>query len=174
MRPPQPAGTCQWCGGGIVYPAGHKRAGEPNLRRRWHPECVEAFFIATRSVNQRDACWRRDQGKCAACGVVASRVGWRVVGPAHHWPDTRHQRLGLRPAPYTSIRRDTLHDWDADHIKPLWSAPRDLGLADRDQWFGVGNLQTLCRPCHKAKSAREAAERATVKRPALPLLRCVA
>lgn len=41
-------------------------------------------------------------------------------------------------------------DWDADHIDPLI----DGGS------FELSNLQTLCGPCHKAKTAREAGERA--------------
>lgn len=168
MPPPQRAGTCQWCGGAILYPPGHKRAGEPNLRRSWHPECVEVFCIATRSVNQREACWRRDAGRCAACGVVAVRRGWERGREYYDWTSRHGSGRAVR------VSWTDLHEWDADHIKPLWSAPHDLGLADRDQWFGVENLQTLCRACHKAKSAREAAERATVKRPALPLFRSAA
>lgn len=163
MPPSQRAGACQWCAGAILYPAGHKRAGEPNLRRAWHPECVVAFFIATRSVNQRDVCWQRDQGRCRACGVVAVRRGWARGLDYYPW-DARH---GSGRA--TQVSWDELHEWDADHIRPLWSAPADMGLQDRDAWFGLENLQTLCRECHKAKTAREAAERSTARRPALPL-----
>jgi len=39
---------------------------------------------------------------------------------------------------------------EVDHKVPVWA-----GGTDAD-----GNLQSLCRPCHKAKSTREAAERA--------------
>jgi len=33
----------------------------------------------------------------------------------------------------------------------------------------LANLQTLCRPCHRAKTAREAGERARRRRAALSL-----
>lgn len=40
-------------------------------------------------------------------------------------------------------------DWEADHIIPL----KDGG------GFGLDNLQTLCRGCHRKKTARENRER---------------
>ncbi len=40
-------------------------------------------------------------------------------------------------------------DWEADHIVPL----KDGG------GFGLDNLQTLCRACHRKKTARENRER---------------
>lgn len=128
-RPPmppgfKPRGTCQWCAGAILYPEGHKAAGQMNVRRGWHPDCVTAYRIAAFSSDQRSHVRSRDKGFCAACGVDAGRDGW-----------------------------------EADHIRPLWSAPIDMALEDREEWFGLSNLQTLCVPCHKAKSAREAAER---------------
>lgn len=42
------------------------------------------------------------------------------------------------------------YTWEADHVVPLI----DGGS------FGLDNLQTLCVDCHKAKTAKEAAERA--------------
>lgn len=39
---------------------------------------------------------------------------------------------------------------EVDHIVPAW----ENGTDDE------GNLQAICKPCHKAKSAREAARRA--------------
>ena len=40
---------------------------------------------------------------------------------------------------------------DVDHIVPVWRGGTDA----------ESNLQSLCKPCHKAKSAREARERAS-------------
>lgn len=166
MPQPQPRGTCQWCAEAIFYPAKHKRAGEPNLRRTWHAECATKYLIATQSNAQRNACWKRDQGKCAACSVVAVRTKFRHQGT--YWPDRG------RDGAVSYVWPERVDLWDADHIRPLWSAPADMALADRDVWFGLENLQTLCRACHKAKSAREAKERASVRRPALPLFRVAA
>jgi 5-methylcytosine-specific restriction endonuclease McrA len=46
--------------------------------------------------------------------------------------------------------------WAADHIVPVWRGGGECGL---------DNLQTLCVPCHRQKTAREAAERAALNRP---------
>lgn len=160
MPPRPPRGTCKWCADAILYPAGHKRAGEAE-KRNWHPGCVTKYLIATQSQAQRKACWERDRGKCAGCGVVATKPGWRRGGTVYMY--------GYLTGEYSAVWPVTIDLWDADHITPLWSAPADMALSDRERWFGLENLQTLCRACHKAKSAREAKERAEVKRPALPL-----
>jgi hypothetical protein len=49
--------------------------------------------------------------------------------------------------------------WDADHIIPVW---RGGGLC------GLDGYQTLCKPCHAAKTAADAAERAGLKNPKGP------
>lgn len=51
-------------------------------------------------------------------------------------------RAGLIPS------RDV--GWESDHVVPLWAG----GLNS------VANLQTLCPPCHRGKTAAEAAARA--------------
>lgn len=59
--------------------------------------------------------------------------------------------------------------WDADHIVPLWAVDRDA--PDAFRFWTMANLQTLCRPCHKIKTAREARERASARRrPGIPAI----
>ena len=48
--------------------------------------------------------------------------------------------------------------WDVEHVKPLYEANGDL-----DYWK-MSNTVTACLPCHKKKSAKEAAERAAKRR----------
>lgn len=48
--------------------------------------------------------------------------------------------------------------WHLDHIKPLIGANGDLSF------WSLGNMQTLCVPCHKEKTANEAKERAKERR----------
>ncbi len=162
MPPRQPQGVCQWCAGAILHPEGHKKAGQPNTRRTWHAECATKYLVATQSQAQRNACWARDQGKCAACRVVAIGLRFRRGPTVYMW--------GYQTGEYCPVWPVRDDRWDADHIRPLWSAPADVALDERDAWFGLENLQTLCRACHKAKSAREARRRADERRPALPLL----
>jgi hypothetical protein len=53
---------------------------------------------------------------------------------------------------------------DVDHTRPLWSLTDDERL-DLSWWMPETNLQLLCHdPCHKAKTKREAAERAKARR----------
>ena len=53
------------------------------------------------------------------------------------------------------------HPWEVDHIFPLWLVdPRERPR----RYWSLGNLQTLCVPCHINKTAREAKDRAKVKR----------
>ncbi len=165
-RPPMPPppgkmGVCTWCGEAIFFPANHKKAGEVNLRRCWHPGCVDAYKLATQSSWQREACWKRDKGVCATCGIVAVRKGWRR-GQKVYYAAPMRSKLGGGIG--TPVEWCDLHDWHADHIKPLWSVPPHLPLSERDAWWGIENLQTLCHACHRAKTKREAADRSAHRR----------
>ena len=62
---------------------------------------------------------------------------------------------------------------EVDHKVPLWQVA-DLPPDERRWYFGPENLWLLCPACHKAKTKREAAERAAQRRftdaqPRLPL-----
>jgi 5-methylcytosine-specific restriction endonuclease McrA len=52
---------------------------------------------------------------------------------------------------------------EVDHKTPLWKV---AGLPDDERrwYFGPENLWLLCPRCHKAKTKREAAERAAQRR----------
>lgn len=54
-------------------------------------------------------------------------------------------------------------NWELDHIVALWKVAR-VPDKIRVKFFQIGNLQTLCLPCHDAKSGKEAGERAVWKR----------
>jgi len=137
-----PRGTCRWCGEGIVYADGPKR-GEPDRRRRWHPECVSTYSASDpREVRRRLR--RRDRGRCAACGLDTVKLRRELRG--------RGMTKKLRERGF--VPRRSL--WEVDHIVPLV----DGGSHDLD------NLQTLCSPCHRAKTAAEATERAAREREA--------
>ena len=141
-RPPIPysdaeRSVCRWCGKKILYLKGpHK--GKPDRRRRWHPECVEAYE-ASDPREARRRIRKRDRGRCAACGL-----------------DTYELRRSLRGKGMTRALRERgfvprRSLWELDHIVPLV----DGGSHD------PSNLQTLCTPCHKKKTAQEARQRAT-------------
>jgi 5-methylcytosine-specific restriction endonuclease McrA len=135
-----PRGTCRWCGEPIVHERGPRR-GEPNRRRRWHPGCVDAYNLSDPREARR-LVRRLDRGICAECGLDTYALRRRHRGRG----STRKLReLGFKP-------RKSL--WELDHIVPLI----DGGGHE------PSNLQTLCTPCHKRKTAVEARTRRDVRR----------
>ncbi len=129
-------GTCRWCGHAILHTQGPKK-GEIDRRRRWHPDCVEAYNTSDpREV--RRALRKRDRGVCVVCRLDTYALAREVKGKGR----TRKLRdRGFKP-------RSSL--WEVDHIVPLV----DGGS------FDFENLQTLCIPCHTRKTADEARARA--------------
>ena len=84
---------------------------------------------------------KRDRGRCAHCGLDTYALRRKHRGRGA----TRALReLGFKP-------RKSL--WELDHVVPLI----DGGGHE------LSNLQTLCTPCHKRKTAREAAARREVR-----------
>lgn len=107
-----PKGRCRWCGDFIWQPD-----DTLNLRRRWHPHCVDAYKEAAWPQYARKKVYQRDKGRCAHCGKSCRRA------------------------------------WELDHIVPLI----DGGGCD------LSNMQTLCRPCHRKKTGKEATQRAQLR-----------
>lgn len=135
-------GTCRWCGEAIVYGDGPKQ-GTPDRRRRWHPDCVDDYNLSDpREARRRVR--RRDRGICAACGIDT-----RALRRAHRGRGSVRALRALGFVPRRSL-------WELDHIVPLI----DGGGHE------LANLQTLCTPCHKNKTAAEARDRAAKARPA--------
>lgn len=135
-----PRGTCRWCGEPILHASGARR-GQPNRRRRWHPQCVDAYD-ATDPRELRRRVRRRDRGRCAVCGLDTYALRRRTRG-RKPWAKLRERGF---------VRRRSL--WELDHIVPLI----DGGSHE------PSNLQTLCVPCHRAKSGRENSDRARQRR----------
>jgi 5-methylcytosine-specific restriction endonuclease McrA len=158
-----PRGTCRWCGEAILYASG-PHAGEPNRRRRWHPQCVDEYN-ASDPREARRLVRKRDRTVCAKCGTdtnalrrrlrdqVARAAAKRAAGDGRQRSAATKKRAstrGLTKALREQGFKPRQSLWELDHIVPLIDGG-DHGLA---------NLQTLCTPCHKEKTVREARERA--------------
>jgi 5-methylcytosine-specific restriction protein A len=131
-----PRGTCRWCGEPILHPEGPKH-GQVNFRRRWHPACV-AEYDSTDPRELRRTVRKRDRGACRACGLDTNALRRQIRGRGR---TARLRELGFLP------RRSL---WELDHVVPLI----DGGGHE------LSNLQTLCVPCHRKKSADETRARA--------------
>jgi len=133
-----PRGTCRWCGEPILHAEGD-RAGQVNLRRRWHRACVDVYN-ATDPREARRIVRKRDRGVCAVCRLDTKKLKKEIQG--------RGSAKKLRAKGF--VPRRSL--WELDHVVPLIDGGG----------HGLENLQTLCTPCHKAKTATEARARSRV------------
>lgn len=117
-------------------------------RRTWcSQECVDTWRLAT------DARWCTHQllelhGRaCWGCG----QVPWYPWPNPTYWAPPGQDPVHGPPSPL-------VEDLELDHVRPLWS----LHPEDRQdlRWWLPGNLQLLCRRCHRDKTAQEATRRA--------------
>lgn len=139
-----PYGVCRWCGEAITQ-------GRV-ARRRWHdgrdgePPCLRDYFI---SNDQLRAAWNalaeRDGLECLGCGLV-------LLEEAEYGG-----RKFFRQASASHWRESP----QVDHVVPV------IDGGERS----LGNLQFLCPPCHRAKTAREATVRAARRRGPDPQMR---
>lgn len=138
--PDAPLGACRWCG--------EKLTGKNAERRNYcypdreHRPCVREWRAShvwsPRIVVRRLA---RDRGelelRCTDCGFLCERLQEYVDSAG----ETRLIWRGVRY-------------WEADH---------EIPLADGGE-HSKGNLRCRCGACHKAKTTREARERARRRR----------
>jgi hypothetical protein len=168
--PDCPKGFCRWCGEAIklLDPSDYRRA-----RRRYHygdeheegdKDCLSRWKEST-LWDARSAVKLREleaHGKlfCAECGEVVIKPAERRWDeqPLHRLP--RHERPDLLPEDHSihDLYRAFEIPWEADHRIPL----EDGGPHHMD------NLQVLCVPHHRRKTAAEAKERAARRRASRP------
>lgn len=135
-----PSGYCRWCGEDT---GARLKNGDVDHRVRWHGRC-SAEYNSYHPAAQRDRLWDRETGLCASCLRFCPK---RETTRPEYAEDLRARYR--EPHDVTHYRR-----WACDHIVPLID-----GGANADE-----NLQLLCEPCHKAKTAAEAGERAARRR----------
>lgn len=115
--------------------------GEHSTSKRawWHPECA--------------AVWNLAASPRFAIKELLSNVGGDVCWSCRRTRDER-------------IEDGDDHRWpielELEHIRPLWSLSSEERLELK--WWLPFNLQLLCRPCHRAKTAAEARERFDLER----------
>lgn len=165
QHPNRGMGWCSWCGEKIMRTEGPK-AGQQNMQRTWHPDCVEAFFLHTRLPEQTAFLLQRDGLGCWDCGAIKGQWRQGVARDPDKLRTYGPSWVRLYPAD-TFVAQFTATWWvshhEVDHTIPLWSVA-DLPDEDRMVYFGPVNLRLRCVDCHKAKTAREAAERAARRR----------
>lgn len=117
--------------------AGHRHPPDPPFKHSSLGTCMGCGDDTGRSNGR----W------CGACRVK----WWIITSPSSARYHVARRDRGVCCECKTEVEGAA---WQVDHVLPLWQA-------DRDPWFWtLENLQTLCIPCHQAKSAREANQRA--------------
>lgn len=130
-RAPPKSAVCPQCGEGKPSPIFGGLCSMP---------CRERWSLDRSPQLQRDRIFKRDRGVCAACGIdteallqTASSDEMRALGFVVHEP------------------------W----IEPLWNMDHIVEVAMGGGGpFNPSNLQSLCSPCHRSKTARFNSSRA--------------
>ena len=125
---------CRWCG-----------EDKPlRLKQDGTPRKVQSEFHTG---------WPDQPGDCKGEWLIACNASWNL--------SALKKRDGWKCAccgnDYIALHLDV------DHVIPLWKV-KGLPIEIRRKYYLLGNLQLLCSPCHKRKSAKEAAERAHFNR----------
>lgn len=138
---PNGRGLCRWC---------HQEVA-PRRSTFCSSKCVDEYRMECDPARLRWLTGKRDKGVCAECGrdtTIAKRI-WNRIRRVCGW--MVHDELARQVGWPTDPARDW---WDADHVHPVIRGGPNH----------IDNMRTLCVPCHKAATARLAAERAAERR----------
>lgn len=137
-RGPNGRDRCRYCGREVG--PGAQRWCSEGCRRA----AVHHFSLANDPAYQRRAVRARDRGVCAACGrdTLALRRKLQAASTSE-----RERLLAwLLHEGYDRHRLEKGILWEMDHVRPVVEGGGGTGLS---------NLQTLCVPCHKAKTSAQ-------------------
>lgn len=144
---------CRWCSKPV-----------PKRSRTWCSKaCIHEYRIRADGGYLRSCVLFRDKGKCKRCGFDCGALlsELRGLGEEYRKPATTHERRfeirqrmrAVRDLGFPVHVNDEGQGgipgvasslWQADHINPV---------AEGGGLCGLDNIQTLCLPCHKAKTA---------------------
>ena len=116
-------------------------------RRDWCSDAcasraLHEFSLHNDPAYQRRAVYARDGGVCAQCGRDTKPLRRRLQAVP---PAERARRFPtLLQAGYDRYRLERLILWEMDHV---------VAVVEGGGGQGLDNLQTLCVPCHKRKTA---------------------
>ena len=117
-------------------------------------------------------------GQCRWCGQLIFKADGQTLNKRANWHPACVKEYKLVAWPAVTRRAVFKRDkgvcikcghqcakagkdvWHLDHIKPLIEAAGDI------KYWTLANLQTLCQPCHHAKTGSEATARAEARRAA--------
>lgn len=123
-------------------------------------ECAERDAQTRSAAALRRACFERDRGVCAECGLDCDDLVRRIRvmrcqddrrdAVLAAWPAMGHRGNGGRLSKLAQTAASG-HAWECDHVRAVYDGGGECT---------VDNCQTLCVLCHKARTAAQAKERA--------------
>ncbi|XP_052770121.1 DNA annealing helicase and endonuclease ZRANB3-like [Mya arenaria] len=124
-------------------------------------DCAQKYWMLTNTEYIRDQVYEAEHGVCQMCKLDAHAL-YRHIKETHD-PKKRAEILGrsLLAALGVKVKQQMVLKptpglfWHADHIVPVWQGG---GQCDID------NLRTLCVCCHNKVTAKQAGQRANVRR----------
>lgn len=128
-----------------------KKEVSPPKRTFCSAECVHEHKIRTQPSYMRKCVFKRDRGVCIKCGCDTMKLQ-KVLAHAKEKCKTTPEFAAVLDMVGISLFRGFKiklksrkgYLWDADHI---------ISVIEGGGECGLDNIQTLCIPCHKEKTA---------------------
>lgn len=119
------------------------------------PTCREAYKATTSASGLRTVVFARDAGVCAKCGTDGHRLVERLIAlRGADWG--KRYRLALEFNPRWADHRAHLRKLVETPREGLaWEADHEIRVADGGGAAQADQVQTLCVPCHRAKTKLE-------------------
>ena len=124
---------CRWC----------SKETDSSRKNFCGPVCIHEWKLRSNVSYARAQVKLRDKGICAICGVDTYKISKGLRAPLK---DETHDEWVKRKAETRAkygMSGSRLTYWDLDHKVPVAEGGGEAGL---------DLLQTLCVPCHKAKT----------------------
>lgn len=128
-------------------------------------ECANSYYLVTSSSVLRYHIYRRDRGVCATCNTDCAALEVRVYGYDTMLKLPKPQSSIRRPYYMVTAMREEMRNlgFNVGNNRSFWDADHVVALEEGGDWR-IENVQTLCVPCHKEKTAEHTERRARIKR----------
>ncbi len=139
---------CRWCKKPVTPP-----------RRSWcSDECVREYLIRSSGDSLRRAVFKRDKGMCAGCGADTEKIRRLVSFAIESFEGRDADPYGYGWGGGDIWRIFTAIGFNWNRLQTLWEADHIIEVSN-DGETSLDNMQTLCVPCHKAKTRKMHADR---------------